>query len=141
MTSENELFINWLYIPNDDITIDKVVDIANKYNISLYIVFFKYALYLKKKGKSKDEIMSEITKYNIFDEDLYDKLYDNTTQEYLKYAFPLAEMYLLEFTKIDNIKSNNKIHTNDYCMICLDESPSILFNPCLHHILCLKCFF
>jgi hypothetical protein len=141
MTSENELFINWLYIPNDDIIIDKIIDIANKFSIQLNVIFFKYALYLKNKGKSKDEIINELLKYNnLVDDDLYEKLYDNTKQEYLKYAYPIANIFLLETTNSNNIISNNKIHTNDCCVICLDEKPSILFNNCLHHITCLKCF-
>jgi len=53
MTSEIELFIKWLYIPHDNITINKVIDLANKYNIPSPVVFFKYALYLKKKGNQK----------------------------------------------------------------------------------------
>ena len=25
-------------------------------------------------------------------------------------------------------------------MICMDNNPSILFNTCLHHIVCFECF-
>ena len=115
MTSENELFAKWIYIPNDDITINKIIDIANKYNISLNIVFFKYALYLKNKGKSKDEIINELSKYsNSIDEDIYDKLYDNSKEDYLKYAYPLIKIFMLEKSNFNKIESNfNKIHTND----------------------------
>jgi len=90
--------------------------------------------------------MNEIAKYNICDENLYDKLYDNTNKQYLKYAYPIADIYLSNFNEISNNeisndeKLNNKIHTNDTCLICLDESPSILYLPCLHNIVCIACF-
>jgi hypothetical protein len=38
-----------------------------------------------------------------------------------------------------SLNSTTDVITVDKCIVCLDNKPEVVFNPCFHHVLCLGC--
>lgn len=128
-----QLFISWLYVPHDKMNIADVVRMGKEYGVPLRIIFNKYAVYLKNKHKTNEEIKIELLKY-------YDVVEELLIPELREVSTPTPkEMYnALQLMGPFKKKSTPVVPTTDIKHSDYPEIDPIAGRP---HINWIECFY